>query len=101
MRVRSCTVPDRSSGPCLLSHHGYVSDPFLAFTIHYDKTGRDRGICIPIDSSDEATEVSERKALEQIRERDYIHGLEGPTLLYGIAFRNKRPTALSEMDIRT
>ena len=88
-------------GSLMLSHHGYVSDPFLAFTIHYDKTGRDRGICIPIDSSDEATEVSERKALEQIRERDYIHGLEGPTLLYGIAFRNKRPTTLSEMDIRT
>ena len=85
----------------MLSHHGYVSDPFLVFTIHYDKTGRDRGICIPIDSSDEATEVSERKALKQIRERNYIHGLEGPTLLYGIAFRNKRPTALSKMDIRT
>ena len=85
----------------MLSHHGYVSNPFLAFTIHYDKTGRDRGICIPIDSSDESTEASERKALEQIRERNYIHGLEGSTLLYGIAFRNKRPTALSEMDIRT
>ena len=56
---------------------------------------------IPIDSSDEVAEASARKALEQIRERDYIHGLEGSTLLYGIAFRNKRPTALSEMDIRT
>ena len=42
-----------------------------------------------------------RKALEQIRQRDYTHGLEGPTLLYGIAFRNKKPTVISErMDIQ-
>ncbi|MBQ8643479.1 MAG: AAA family ATPase [Candidatus Methanomethylophilaceae archaeon] len=55
---------------------------------------------IPIDSSDEAAETSAKKALEQIKERDYTHGLEGPTLLYGIAFRNKKPTVLSErMDI--
>ena len=56
---------------------------------------------IPIDSSDEVAEASARKALEQIRQRDYIHGLEGPTLLYGIAFRNKKPTVISErMDIQ-
>ncbi|MBR2347792.1 MAG: PD-(D/E)XK nuclease domain-containing protein, partial [Candidatus Methanomethylophilaceae archaeon] len=51
---------------------------------------------IPIDSSDEAAETSAKKALEQIKERDYLHGLEGPTLIYGIAFRNKKPTVLSE-----
>ena len=51
---------------------------------------------IPIDSSDEAAEASAKKALEQIKERDYTHGLEGPTLIYGIAFRNKKPTVLSE-----
>ena len=51
---------------------------------------------IPIDSSDEAAETSAIKALEQIKERDYTHGLEGPTLIYGIAFRNKKPTVLSE-----
>ena len=51
---------------------------------------------IPIDSSDEAAETSAMKALEQIKERDYTHGLEGPTLIYGIAFRNKKPTVLSE-----
>ena len=55
---------------------------------------------IPIDSSNEAAETSAMKALEQIKERDYLHGLEGPTLIYGIAFRNKKPTVLSErMDI--
>ena len=56
---------------------------------------------IPIDSSDEAAETSAMKALEQIKERDYLHGLEGPTLTYGIAFRNKKPTVLSEkIDLR-
>ena len=51
---------------------------------------------IPIDSSDEVATSSAKKALEQIKERDYTHGLEGPTLVYGIAFRNKKPTVLSE-----
>ena len=56
---------------------------------------------IPIDSSDEVATSSAMKALEQIKERDYLHGLEGPTLIYGIAFRNKKPTVLSErMDIQ-
>ena len=51
---------------------------------------------ISTDSSDEtATSVAE-KALEQIRDKDYLHGLKGNTLLYGIAFRNKKPTVLSE-----
>ena len=51
---------------------------------------------ISTDSSDEtATSVAE-KALEQIRDKDYLHGLTGNTLLYGIAFRNKKPTVLSE-----
>ena len=51
---------------------------------------------IPIDSSDEVATSSAKRALEQIKERDYLHGLEGPTLIYGIAFRNKKPTVLSE-----
>ena len=56
---------------------------------------------IPIDSSDDAAEATAMKALEQIRDRDYLHGLEGPTLLYGIAFRNKKPTVLSQrVDLR-
>ena len=55
---------------------------------------------IPIDSSDEVATSSAKRALEQIKKRDYLHGLEGPTLIYGIAFRNKKPTVLSErMDI--
>ena len=56
---------------------------------------------IPINSSDEVATSSAKRALEQIKERDYTHGLEGPTLIYGIAFRNKKPTVLSEkMDLR-
>ena len=38
---------DLMKGSLMLSHHGYVSDPFLTFTIHDEKTGRDRDICIP------------------------------------------------------
>ena len=51
---------------------------------------------IPIDSSDDSARSAAESALEQIRNRDYIHGLTGNTLLYGIAFRNKRPTVISE-----
>ena len=48
------------------------------------------------DSSDDVEESAAKKALEQIRDKDYLHGLTGNTLLYGIAFRNKKPTVLSE-----
>ena len=51
---------------------------------------------VPTDSSDETSSSKAKDALEQIKERDYIHGLKGNTLLYGIAFRNKRPTVVSE-----
>ncbi|MBR7124176.1 MAG: hypothetical protein IKC93_04830 [Candidatus Methanomethylophilaceae archaeon] len=52
--------------------------------------------CIPIDSSDEIATSSAKKVLERIKGRDYLHSLMGPILLYGIAFRNKKPTVLSE-----
>ena len=51
---------------------------------------------IPTDSSDDSAVSVAEKALEQIRDKDYLHGLTGNTLLYGIAFRNKKPTVLSE-----
>ena len=51
---------------------------------------------VPTDSSDDVAESAAKAALKQIHDRDYLHGLTGSTLLYGIAFRNKRPTVLSE-----
>ncbi|MBR7152457.1 MAG: AAA family ATPase, partial [Candidatus Methanomethylophilaceae archaeon] len=51
---------------------------------------------VQTDSSDHVAEAAAMKALQQIKERDYLHGLRGRTLLYGIAFRNKKPTVLSE-----
>ena len=51
---------------------------------------------IPTDSSDDSAVSVAEKALEQIKDKDYLHGLTGNTLLYGIAFRNKKPTVLSE-----
>ncbi len=35
-------------------------------------------------------------ALRQIKDRDYAHGLEGKTILYGIAFSGKEPFIISE-----
>ena len=50
-----------------------------------------------IEVQDEKTPDNASPALEeQIKEKDYTHGLKGNTLLYGIAFRNKRPTVVSE-----
>ena len=51
---------------------------------------------VPTNSSDDVAESAAKKALEQIRDKDYLHGLTGDTLLYSIAFRNKKPTVLSK-----
>ena len=51
---------------------------------------------VPTESSDETSSSKAKEALEQIKEKNYTHGLKGNTLLYGIAFRNKRPTVVSE-----
>ena len=37
------------------------------------------------------------KALSQIMERDYIHGLSGETILYGISFKGKQPFIVSKI----
>ena len=37
-----------------------------------------------------------RNALDQIHDRRYYAGLEGTTILYGIAFDSKEPTIVSE-----
>lgn len=41
-------------------------------------------------------ERTAREALEQIHRRRYYHGMEGRTVLYGIAFDSKSPTVVSE-----
>ena len=35
------------------------------------------------------------RAMQQILDKDYAHGLEGKTLLYGISFHSKRPYIVS------
>ncbi len=37
-----------------------------------------------------------QEGLRQIRDNDYIHGLKGETILYGIAFSGKDPTIAME-----
>lgn len=43
-----------------------------------------------------SAEAQARKALEQIRQKDYMHGLKGETILYGICFDKKVPVIESE-----
>lgn len=61
--------------------------------------GNGPNVVIEVKKADpgEDADTLARKALEQIRERDYAHGLAGRTLLYGIAFSGKRPSVASEV----
>ncbi len=47
--------------------------------------------------SESQLEQDARDAIKQIREKDYAHGLEGQTILYGISFYGKEPHIVSEM----
>ncbi len=49
------------------------------------------------DANQESAESMAYSALEQIRQRDYSHGLMGRTLIYGIAFRGKNPVVVSDI----
>ena len=51
---------------------------------------------VPTDSSDDISITKAHEALDQIRNKGYLHGLKGNTLLYGISFRNKKATVVSE-----
>ena len=51
---------------------------------------------VPKDSSDDTSISKAHEALDQIKNKDYLHGLKGNTLLYGISFRNKKTTVVSE-----
>ena len=49
------------------------------------------------DADDDTMSKDAERALSQIKDRDYIHGLKGDILLYGIAFRGKEPRIVSDM----
>ncbi len=46
--------------------------------------------------NDRHLEHNAQAALQQIKDRDYAHGLEGKTILYGVAFSGKQPFIISE-----
>lgn len=46
--------------------------------------------------SEDDMEKDARAAMDQILDRDYMHGMKGRTLLYGISFFSKRPFIISE-----
>ena len=48
------------------------------------------------DADDDTMSKDAERALSQIKDRDYIHGLKGDILLYGIAFRGKEPRIVSD-----
>ena len=45
---------------------------------------------------DPPAEEMARRALDQIRRKDYAHGLRGDTILYGVVFDSKAPVILSD-----
>ena len=47
-------------------------------------------------SDDNRLEHDAQAAIQQIKDREYAHGLEGRTILYGIAFSGKKPFIISE-----
>jgi hypothetical protein len=46
--------------------------------------------------SESSLEHDAEVALSQIMEKDYIHGLSGNTILYGISFKGKQPFIMSK-----
>ena len=46
--------------------------------------------------NDRHLEHDAKSALQQIKDKDYAHGLEGKTILYGVAFSGKQPFIISE-----
>ena len=56
-------------------------------------------VVVEIKRSDDAgsRERDAAGAIRQIREKYYARGLNGPTVLYGVAFFGKEPLIVSEM----
>lgn len=63
------------------------------------KSSENPNIIMELKRSDSESSLQHdaEQALSQIMERDYIHGLKGDILLYGIAFHGKEPRIVSEM----
>ena len=47
-------------------------------------------------SSEKNLEKDAHLAMEQIFEKDYRHGLEGRTTLYGVSFFSKKPFIITQ-----
>ena len=62
------------------------------------KSGTGCNVVMELKRSDSEGHLEQdaKKAIEQIRDRDYAQGLKGQTILYGISFLGKRPYIVSE-----
>jgi len=63
-----------------------------------NKSGTGCNVIMELKRSDSESrlESDAKKALEQIKDRDYAQGLKGQTILYGISFLGKKPYIVSE-----
>ncbi len=63
------------------------------------KDGKGYNIVMELKKSKSKSQLEQdaKEAIQQIREKDYAHGLEGQTILYGISFYGKEPHIASEM----
>ena len=61
-------------------------------------SSKNPNIVIELKRSDSESSLQHdaEMALSQIMERDYIHGLSGETILYGISFKGKQPFIVSK-----
>ena len=61
-------------------------------------SSKNPNIVIELKRSDSESSLQQdaEMALSQIMERDYIHGLSGETVLYGISFKGKQPFIFSK-----
>ena len=55
-------------------------------------------LVLELKKSDDEKDLEKdaERAMQQILDRDYAHGLEGKTLLYGISFHSKKPYIVSK-----
>ena len=70
----------------------------FADIIFKKKKGPGCNLVLELKKSDDEKDLEKdaERAMQQILEKDYAHGLEGKTLLYGISFHSKKPYIISK-----
>ena len=71
----------------------------FADIIFKKRKGPGCNLVLELKKSDDEKDLEKdaERAMQQILDRDYAHGLEGRTLLYGISFHSKKPYIISRI----